>query len=141
MQTEYWTRRDGTRILLQEMELSHIKATIAMLDRQAPRIAMRHGLRLMSAALCTAPTVIGVDEHGRDIEGPSVSLGPSGDLAQNAFDRELDELRTHPHHWLHTLPLVRKLEQLIRDHPQTPNSHAPGSPDWEIWEDKRQHIG
>lgn len=140
LQDEIWNQRDGTPIRVQDMGLGHLKATVRMLERQAKRIALQANLRDALMLTATALTVLGIDNNGQDILGPPVSLGPSGEMAQDALERDFAFRQDHPVQWLHTLPMLKEMDRRIQEHPDAPNPHAPGSPDWEIWVDKHQHI-
>jgi hypothetical protein len=118
MQTEYWETREGARLRPEDMALSHLRNTVAMLERKAVQIELRFTMKLLVELSQKVAHIIGQDEAGNDIEARPddwESLMPRGELALDAFERELDWRRDHPVQWLHTLPLVRRMDELIAE--------------------------
>jgi hypothetical protein len=103
-QGEWWQPKRGPMIKISSMTDTHRLHTVRMLQRQAVNI--------------------GWFEHQRQSMWLDHPLGPSGDAARDAFDRELDEMLDEPITWLMrcallkalaaTLPKPRKLKQWAR---------------------------
>jgi hypothetical protein len=118
MQDEYWETREGARVRPENMTLQHLRNTVAMLERKAVGIELRHTMRLLIELSTKVATVIGEDEHGQAILADRekwADLMPRGEMAIDAFERELDWRREHPVEWLHTLPLIAKMDRLIAE--------------------------
>lgn len=92
-QTETWKTRDGRLIKLEDLELSHLKNIVAMLERKAETIEMVYSL----------------NELGW------LENMPMGDHAQDAFENALDERARNPVSWLRSMPLLRELNRLIAE--------------------------
>jgi hypothetical protein len=89
-QDEIWHPKNANPIRLQAMAPSHRRNLLAWLRRRAPRLKESTAWSYLT--------------------GP----GPSGDMACDAFDRELDELDAQdPQAWLAEQPLVIRLANLI----------------------------
>ena len=110
-QTQTWTTKDGTTLLLTQMSLRHKRNVVAMLERYAASIELTVSCREMALLNQPVPTVLG--SHGRDIPGPPVSLWPGGEMAEEALLAEFDARQADPVAWLHTLPLVKELDRQI----------------------------
>lgn len=115
MQDQVWPKRDGSPVALAEMEIGHARNVVAMLDRAAARIERAYSMaeiRILSKPL---PTVIG-EYKGESIYAPErewTNSMPSGDMASDAFDREIHERAENPVRWLHTMPLLEALDRRI----------------------------
>jgi hypothetical protein len=91
-QRRVWYQRDGTPIFTWDMSLDHLNNTLALLRRNATRIHNRE-----SWAMCY---------------WGAGSLGPHGDMAMDAFDREFtDMLEADPWEWLKSTPLVKAMRK------------------------------
>lgn len=122
MQTEVWTTREGLTVRVDEMELPHLVNTVAFLERKAPQLELRHTMNLLLVLAQKLPSIIGQDEQGNDIQShPSdwQDTFPRGEMAIDAFEREMNWRHEHPVQWLHTLPLVRRMDELINEKGET----------------------
>jgi hypothetical protein len=88
-QGEYWQPKRGPMILISSMTDTHRLHTIRMLQRQAHAIAW--------------------NEHTIQSGWLGHPLGPSGDMAVDAFEQELDDMLTDPLIWLNDTTLIRAL--------------------------------
>lgn len=94
-QDEIWITRDGRVLRLEDMEPSHRKNTLRMLERRAYSLNTLAFTRYFVSPL---------------------GGGPSGDMANDAFDRTMNEfIEEHPRDWLRKQPLVRRLKALVDD--------------------------
>jgi hypothetical protein len=88
-QDEWWQPKVGPMLRIVEMDQMWRHNTAAFLLRRAPRLAAREWALMVA-----------------DASGP---LGPSGDMACDAFEAELDRLNDDPEGWLRETPLYRAL--------------------------------
>ena len=94
-QDEIWITRDGRVLRLEDMEPSHRRNTLRMLERRADSYNILAFRRYFMFPL---------------------GGGPSGDMANDAFDQAMDEfIEEHPRDWLSKQPLVRRLRALVED--------------------------
>lgn len=89
-QDREWIDRDGIRWRLEDMTVSHRRNLLGWLRRRAAALEFRDALLLLG--------------------GP---FAPRGDMASMACDDFLDERADHPGAWLETLPLVKRLAELV----------------------------
>jgi len=88
-QDEWWQPKVGPMLRIAEMDDGWRHNTAAFLLRRAPRLAERAWASMAA-----------------DASGP---LGPSGDMACDAFEAELDWLDADPEGWLCETPLYQAL--------------------------------
>lgn len=81
-----WKTRDGRVLDVSEMGPRHALHTYHLLHRQARRLAWNTSFEMIGSP-----------------------WAPRGDMAQDAFDRELQEMHEYPHRWLDQTTLVRAL--------------------------------
>lgn len=92
-QDEYWVDASGTRLDLDEMDVDHCINVARWILRALPRLAERDTWRMAM--------------------GP----GPTGDVACDSFDREMDQLErivTDPAAWADEMPLMKALKRRAR---------------------------
>lgn len=92
-QDEFWIDASGTRLRLTEMDPSHCANTIKWIIRTLPRLAEQDTFQMLS--------------------GP----GPSGDMANDAFDGELSQLEHiagNAASWARETPLVKALQRRVQ---------------------------
>ena len=109
-----WHRRDGLPVALAEMDAGYCRNVIRMLERTAPSIQLKYTMAELTALTRPIPTVIGEDMDGTPVLASRqdwTSLMPSGEMAQDAFNRELEQRAADPVTWLHTLPLLVALDR------------------------------
>lgn len=92
-QRVWWQPRRGPMIKIHHMTDTHRLHAIRMLDRQAARIALYENM--IESAWLSHP------------------LGPSGDMARDAFEHELNRMLCEPIEWLHETPLLRSLAAIL----------------------------
>lgn len=89
-QDKVWTTRDNRTLQLEDMDPVHRKNTLRLLERK----------KIQFNFIAFA----------RDFGG----YGPSGEMAQRCFDREVDEfIERGVDEWFTGLPLIRRLRELI----------------------------
>lgn len=110
-QGEWWQPKHGPMIKIHGMTDTHRLHTVRMLLRQATPIAFY--------------------EHQRLSVWLSHPLGPSGDMARDAFERELDSILANPIGWLSATPLLRSLSAAL---PRTSKTKA-----WAKLEQRAEH--
>lgn len=66
--TNYWTTKDGSKIKIKDMTLSHLKNTIKMLESNAELSRIENEMFYLTCS------------------------GPQGDVAQLCFDQEFDRV-------------------------------------------------
>lgn len=89
-QDKIWVTREGQTLTLEEMEPSHRRNTLALLRRKAFSLNLLYFTRYFGG------------------------YGPSGEMAQLAFDHAADEfIDQNPKEWLEEQPLVRRLAALV----------------------------
>jgi hypothetical protein len=88
-QGEWWLPKRGPMIRIESMTDTHRLHAARMLQRQAVAIAF--------------------NEHAALSVWLDHPLGPSGDMAHDAFDRELDDILCEPVRWLNSTPLLQAL--------------------------------
>lgn len=116
MQDQTWTTKDGTVMQVTEMTLDHCRNVIRLLERHAPVIEMKYTMSEVVRLSQPVPHIIGLDENGNDVEAPRhewTNMMPSGRMACDAFDREMEERFRNPVQWLHTLPLLVALDARV----------------------------
>jgi hypothetical protein len=95
-QTEVWEPKDRPPVLVETMTPTHVRNLLRWFEGRAP--ALKERLAWSYAA------------------GPQ----PSGDVACDMFQAELDQLeRTAPETWLESRPLIKKLRELNRAYRET----------------------
>lgn len=103
-QREWWQPKRGPMLRVAEMTDTHRLHTARMLQRQAPAIAFY--------------------EHQRQAVWLDHPWGPSGDMARNAFESELDTMLADPLGWLNGTELLRGLAaDLPRPPGEKPRKH------------------
>jgi hypothetical protein len=110
-QGEWWFPDGRPRVRIADMDESWRRNAAAFLLRHARGAEFRYTLGELDVLSTPVPFVVGVREDGTVVErtDPSVTLGPSGDMACDAFDREVEERRDHPEEWLKVTTLYQAL--------------------------------
>ncbi len=98
-----WHRRDGRPVALAAMDAGYCRNVIRMLERTAPSIQLTYTMAELTALTRPIPTAIRVDLDGTPVLASRrdwTSLMPSGEMAQDAFNQELEQraadLAAHP---------------------------------------------
>lgn len=109
-QDEWWRPLNKPPVRLVDMDVSHRRNLIGWLERRAVTFHFMEGLRYVLIA--------------------GSPMGPSGDMACDAFDAESAEHdRQDPKEWLNARPLMQKLREL-----QPPEKQVEGLDlDWEAY--------
>lgn len=90
-QGETWIDASGFMWKITGMEPRHCRNVINMLHRRADELAFAAGLGMLSG------------------------IQPSGDVAQDCFDRELEELQSDPSRWLDGTELIKALRRRMEE--------------------------
>jgi hypothetical protein len=94
-QDKIWLTKEGKFLLIDNMAPAHIHNLLAWFERRAFKLKQVYELAMVISG-----------------SGP---LGPSGDMACDAFDSECEELWNTPELvWLNEFPLIQKLRELQR---------------------------
>lgn len=107
-QTENWRDRQGVEHRLADLDTRHLENIVGMLERNADGLMMRD----MAAELAYLSRAI------RTVTGEITNMLPQGEMAQDAYQNELDQRAADPSGWLHRTPLVRTIEQILKDRRQ-----------------------
>lgn len=108
-QTLIWTDKEGVDHLIREMPVGYKRNVVAFLEQRAARIAADYTLAELAFLSTPLPVVIGVDPDGNPVTSGTADLMPMGEMAQDAYEEELNERRRDPIGWLHNTPLVREM--------------------------------
>jgi hypothetical protein len=97
-QGELWQPQRGPAVRIADMHICHRYHTVRWLEARAPGLAFRETMWMAGMA-----------------SGP---FGPSGDMACDAFEREVDEITAKPLVWMRSTALHRSLSRALPRRPR-----------------------
>jgi hypothetical protein len=113
-QGEWWYPHQKPRVLIAtEMNDGWRRNAANLIIRHAAIYELHYASSEMNWLLTglggTMLEVLGHDDNGDPVLGSPVSMMPSGDMACDAFDRELDDRAHDPEKWIKTTTLYKAL--------------------------------